>query len=205
MPVPIFGLVRQRHLEDWDAIGIGWGTRGGVLESCEVSISYTLWRNPDALDDPVNLAELDQQQRHALEVELPWPRPPWLVEHVRRMRYPMLWECVRTHWCREPREFDSAPALLAAHVNDILVNRFQQTLVGGNDTPPDLAKPVGQRGVESDVPVLVDGTTREGFRIDTDPHVYGLGVNLDAHTALTAAIPRDALTYVEVTFATRPV
>jgi hypothetical protein len=31
------------------------------------------------------------------------------------------------------------------------------------------------------------------------------GVNLDAHTVLTAAIPRDALTYVEVTFAAKPV
>jgi hypothetical protein len=205
MPVPIFGLVRQPHLEDWDAIGIGSGTRGGVLDSFEASISYTLWRNPDELDDPVNLAELDQRQRRALEVEPPWPRPPWLVEQVRRMRYPMLWECVRTHWCREPREPDSVPALLVAHVNDILVNRFQPTWVVGDDRPAGLAKPVDRRSVESDVRVLVDGTAREGFRIDTDPQVYGLGVDLDAHTALTAAIPRGALTYVEVTFSARPV
>jgi hypothetical protein len=52
--------------------------------------------------------------------------------------------------------------------------------------------------------VLVDGMAREGFRIDTDPHVYGLGVDLDAHVVLTAAIPRDALTYVEVAFVVRP-
>ena len=195
MPVPIFGLVRQPHLEDWDAVGIGSGTRDGVLESCEASISYTLWRNPDEFDDPANLAELDQEQRRALEAEPPGPRPPWLVELVRRMRYPMLWECVRTRWCREPSEFDAAPALLVAHVNDILVNRFQQ----------DLANPVDQRCVEADVAVLVDGMAREGFRLDTDPQVYGLGVDLDAHTVLTAAIPRDALPYVEVTFAARTV
>jgi hypothetical protein len=205
MPMPIFGLVHQRHLEDWDAIGIGSGTRGGELDSCEASISYTLWRNPDELDDPLNLAELDPQQRRALDVEPPWPRPPWLVEQVRRMRHPMLWECVRTHWRREPREPDSAPALLVAHVNDILANRFQPTRVVGDDPPANLANPVDHRSIESDVRVLVDGTARQGFRIDTDPYVYGLGVNLDAHTALTAAIPRDALTYVEVTFATRSV
>jgi hypothetical protein len=205
LPVPIIGLVPQPHLEDWGAIGVGTGTRNGVLESCEVSISYTLWRNPDQPDDPVNLAELDEQQRRAVEVEPPWPRPAWLVEQVQRMRYPMLWECVRTRWCREPREFDSAPAVLVAHVNDILVNRFQQTPVVGNDAPPELANPVDRRCVEPDVPVLVDGTARKGFRIDTDPQVYGLGVNLDAHTVLTAAIPRDALTYVEVAFAARPV
>ena len=205
MPVPIFGLVRQPHLEDWDAIGIGSGTRDGVLESCEASISYTLWRNPDERGDPVNLAELDQGQRRAVEVEPPWPRPQWLVEQVRRMRYPMLWECVRTHWSREPRAFDSAPVLLVAHVNDILVNRFEQTRVVGDDAPHHLADPVDQRCVEPDVPVLVDGMAREGFRIDTDPDVYGLGVGLDAHTVLTAAIPREALTYVEVAFAVRPV
>lgn len=205
MPVPIFGLVRQPHLEDWDAIGMGSGTRDGILDSCEASISYTLWRNPDELDDPVNLAELDQPQRRALQTEPPWPRPPWLVEQVRRMRYPMLWECVRTHWCRETLGFDGAPALLVAHVNDILVNRFEQTRVVGDDETHHLASPVDQRCVEPDVPVLVDGMAREGFRIDTDADVYGLGVGLDAHTVLTAAIPRDALTYVEVAFAIRPV
>ena len=205
MPVPIFGLVRQPHLEDWDAIGMGSGTRDGVLDSCEASISYTLWRNPEERDDPVNLAALDQRQRRALEVEPPWPRPPWLVERVRRMRYPMLWECVRTHWCREPLEPGSAPALLVAHVNDILVNRFRQTRVLDGDAPHHLADPVERRCVEPDVPVLVGGIGREGFRIDTDPDVFGLGVELDAHTVLTAAIPRDALTYVEVAFAVRPV
>ena len=205
MPVPIFGLVRQPHLEDWDAIGMGSGTRDGILDSCEASISYTLWRNPDEPDDPVNLTESDQRQRRALQAEPPWPRPPWLVEQVRRMQYPMLWECVRTHWSREPRAFDSAQVLLVAHVNDILVNRFEQTRVVGDDAPHHLANPVDQRCVEPDVPVRVDGMAREGFRIDTDPDVYGVGVHLDAHTVLTAAIPRDALTHVEVAFAVRPV
>jgi hypothetical protein len=205
MPMPIFGLVSQSHLEDWDAIGIGSGTCNGVRDSCEASISYTLWRNPDEIADPINLAELDQQQLRRLEAEPPWPRPPWLVGQVGRMRYPMLWECVRTRWCREPDEFDSAPAVLVAHVNDILLNRFQQAGSMGDDRRHELARPVDQRCVEPGVSVLVDGTTREGFRIDTDPQVYGLGVNLDLHVVLTAAIPRDALTYVEVAFTARPV
>src|SRR5262249_7606316 len=92
MPVPIIGLVPQRHREDWGAIGVGTGTRNGVLDMCEVSVGYTLWRNPDDHDDPVNLASLDFPD----ESEPPWPRPQWLIEQVRRMRYPMLWECVRT-------------------------------------------------------------------------------------------------------------
>jgi hypothetical protein len=56
-------------------IGVGSGTRNGVLDSCEASVSYTLWRNPDDPDDPVNLGELDEQQRRALEAAPAWPRP----------------------------------------------------------------------------------------------------------------------------------
>jgi hypothetical protein len=190
LPVPIFGLIPQPHLEDWDAIGVGTGTRNGVLESCEVSIGYTLWRNPDDPDDPVNLAELDEKQRRALEVEPPWPRPPWLVAQVRRMRYPMLWECVRTQWSHEPTASDAAH--LAAHVNHLLINHFPQ------------AGTVDERSVETGIPVVVDGVTRQGIRLDTDPHVYGVGVDLGEHTVLTSAIPRDALPYVEVAFAERP-
>jgi hypothetical protein len=40
---------------------------------------------------------------------------------------------------------------------------------------------------------------------DTDPHVYGLAADLGARTVLTAAIPRDALPYLEIAFAARPV
>jgi hypothetical protein len=205
MPMPIVGLVSQPHLEDWGAIGMGSGTRNGVLDSCEASISYTLWRNPDEPDDPVNLAELDDEQSRALEAEPPWPRPQWLVEQVRRMRYPMLWECVRTQWSREPGVFDTVQARLVAHVNHILVNQFRQTRVVGDDPPYEVDNPVDERCVEPRIPVLVDGIARDGVRIDTDPHVYGLAVDLDARTVLTAAIPRDALPYLEIAFAVRPI
>jgi hypothetical protein len=89
-------------------------------------------------------------------------------------------------------------------VNNILLNRFRQA-GAEEDDPLELAGLVDQRCVEPGVSVLVDGTAREGFRIDTDPQVYGLGVNLDPHVVLTAVIPRDALNYVEVAFAVRPV
>jgi hypothetical protein len=205
LPMPVVGLVSQPHLEDWDAIGVGSGTRNGVLDSCEASVSYTLWRNPDDPDDPVNLAELDEQQRRALEVAPAWSRPQWLVEQVRRMRYPMLWECVRTQWSREPGGSDTVAARLVAHVNHILVNQFRQTRVVGDEPPYELDNPVDERCVEARIPVLVDGTVRDGNRIDTDPHVYGLAVGLDERTVLTAALPRDTLPYLRLAFAVRPV
>jgi len=204
LPVPIVGLVPQPHLEDWDAIGVASGTRAGVLESCEVSIGYTLWRNPDDPADPVNLAELDDQQRRALAAEPAWPRPPWLVEQLRRMRYPMLWDCVRTRWSLEPDESDTVESWLVAHVNDVLTNHFRPERVASDDRPYELDGPVREQCAQRGIPILVDGVTRDGFRIDTDPHVYGLAAALDPHTVLTAAIPRDALPYLEIAFAARP-
>ncbi|MEN3615947.1 hypothetical protein AAH979_41505 [Plantactinospora sp. ZYX-F-223] len=153
----------------------------------------------------MNLAELDERRGRALEVEPSWPRPPGLVEQVRRMRYPMLWECVRTQWSREPGAFDTVETLLVAHVNHILINQFRQTRVTGDGLPCELDNPMDERCVEPRIPVLVDGVARNGCRVDTDPHVYGLGVDLDTHTVLTAAIPRDALPYLEIAFAVRPV
>lgn len=204
MPVPIVGLVPQPHLEDWGAIGVCSGTRNGILDSCEASISYTLWRNPDEPDDPVNLAEVDEQHSRELEAAPAWPRPQWLVEQVRRMRYPMLWECVRTQWSREPGVFDAVQTRLVEHVNQILVNQFRQTRAVNSGPPMEIDHPVDERCVEPRAPVLVDGVARDGFRIDTDPHVYGLAVALDPRTVLTAAIPRDALPYLQIAFAVRP-
>jgi len=181
-------------------IGVSSGTHNGVLDDCEVSVSYTLWRNPEDRSDPVNLAELDEQQLAALAAEPPWPRPPWLVDQVQLMRYPVLWECVRTAWSARP---DPVGVQLAAHVNHILLNQFRHTRVL-RDTPPfQVAGPVDERSVETGIPVLVDGVASDGVRIDTDPDIYGVGVELGGNVVLTAAIPRHALPYLDISFTVR--
>jgi hypothetical protein len=114
-----------------------------------------------------------------------------------RRRYP-------AGWSREPGGFDTIQVQLAVHVNHILINQFRQPWAVDGDRPAELDNPVDERCVETGIPVLVDGVTRQGFRIDTDPHVYGVGVDLDARTAVTAVISRDALPYIEVAFAVRP-
>ena len=201
MPAPVFGLVPQRHLEDWDAFGLSSSAHDGRLASCEVSISYTLWRNPHNIDDPVNLAELDEEARELAYQEIARDRPRWLRERVRRMRYPLLWEAVVTHWSADPR--DDLEARLVAHVNHVLLNRFQESRATGA-LPPELDSPVDERHVEHGVRVRLDGFERSGIRIDTDPDVYGVGVAVDEHTVVTAALPRDELRFIEVAFARRP-
>ena len=212
MPVPVLGLVPQRHLEDWDAFGVSSGSHNGVLDMCEVSISYTLWRNPHNIDDPVNLVELDELTRAQLEQEASWERPQWLLERARRMRYPLLWEAVATHWHAEASEYDSVESRLAAHVNHILMNRFHESRVraahagesGPHDVGPgELDSPVDERHVEHGVGVLVNGFERPGIRIDTDPDVFGVGVALGDTSCVTAVVPRDELRFIDLAFATR--
>ena len=204
MPVPPLGLVPQRHLEDSDHLGVATSTSGDdVLDACDLSLSYRFWRNPDDRADPVNLADLDEDERLALTVEPPWPRPTWLVDTAGLLLYPMLWEAVRTWWSREPREPDLLAARVVSHVNNVLINRFAKTRAAA-ERPYDLDRPVDERSIERGVPVSVDGVDRDGVRLDTDTDVYGLGAALDDRTVLTAAIPRDLLPYLELRFVTRP-
>src|SRR4051812_10819698 len=93
LPVPIMGFTPQPSLDDVHLENTETG--GG---SMTVGISYTLWRNPADRSDPINLADLDAEALRSLEQPSPHPRPAWLLELVERMRYPLLWEAVRTTW-----------------------------------------------------------------------------------------------------------
>ncbi len=127
LPVPVMGLVVQPNLE---ALGMPGTMIAGMPEPSHmtVSVSYTLWRNPADRFDPANLAELDESTRRALDGPFPVPRPAWLVERVERMRYPMLWEAVRTTWHRVPSELSAPARLLVEQANHILMNRFRTEL-----------------------------------------------------------------------------
>jgi hypothetical protein len=202
LPVPVMGLVVQPTLEDIHMEStIISGTHD--VSDMTVGISYTLWRNPDDRSDPVNLAELDEPMRRALDGPFPAPRPAWLVEQVERMRFPMLWEAVRTTWHREASDFSAPPRLLVEHTNHILINRFRQELGLGDIAPHRFAARISERAVNPRATVTVDGIEKQAFEIDTDPFVYAIGVQLDAGTCVTAVVPRAELEYVDIGFAQR--
>ena len=98
----VAGFVGQPHLEDWGALGLSEQRLGAgndaQLEQATVSRSYTLWRNPQDPHDPLNLSELGETTRRSLDEVPARPRPAWLLQRIERMRYPMLWEAVQTHW-----------------------------------------------------------------------------------------------------------
>jgi hypothetical protein len=196
----VAGLVAQRHLEDSGSLGVQTSESDGVLVRATVSRQYTLWRNPDDRDDPVNLAALDDEQRRSLEEVPPWPRPDWLVATVERLRYPMLWEAVQTHWTAPDLTRPTPGETLVEHVQYVLVNRYrdEHALPDLTDHPwPTL---VDERSVQSGHPVLVDGVERSGLLLDTDPFVLGLAVELDDGRVVTAVLPRDDLPLLTVAF-----
>lgn len=203
MPVPVIGLRPQASLEE---AGIGVNTasdQSGFFEF-GASISYLLWRNPTDKADPVNLAELDEQTLAAIEDVPPWPRPKWLIDHVERMRYPLLWEAVKTTWHRDASEHATLGAALVHHVNHVLHNQYRtQRGFEGNPWDPPTAGDITQAAVRSGVPVMIDGVQVAGAEIDTDPFVYGLGAVLSSGGMLTAVLPRDELEHIRLEFSRR--
>jgi hypothetical protein len=162
-----------------------------------------LWRNPADRSDPANLADLDDDTRRSLDAVPPWPRPAWLLEAVERMRYPTLWEAVRTTWHRDPAQHPPLADLLADHTRHVLMNRFREEHgldLHGWDSP---ALP-SERSVRPGVPVVVDGGEQTGAELDTDPFVYAVGAVLPSGGTLTAVVPRDDLTLLTLAFERRP-
>jgi hypothetical protein len=203
MPIPVMGLVPQPTVEDTNDFALAYGQKADGYTDMAAAITYTVWRNPNDRSDAVNFADLDEQTRRAIEDAPSWPRPSWLVEQVERMRYPHLWEAVRTTWHRDASERYSVHRVLVDHVNYILTNQYRQEL-GLSDKPwEDPAPPATDRMVNGPVNVLVDGVEVTGMEIDTDPFVYGIGAELPAGGILTAVFPRAELKHIRVQFTAR--
>lgn len=202
MPIPAIEFATQPSVE---CVDYGVGTVGGEGGFTEVSVtvSSTLWHNPADKSDAVNLADLDDATRESLEEVPPWPRLTWLVDHVERMRYPMLWEAVRTTWNRNDDKHSSVEAHLVSHTNYILMNQFREQL--GLDMrdwdSPALASP---RVIRHGVPLSLNGREIPGKEIDTDPFVYAIGAKLPDGGTLTAVVAREHLPYLALEFAHRP-
>ncbi|RNI21711.1 hypothetical protein EFY87_11225 [Flexivirga caeni] len=189
LPLTVFGLVEQSSLEDTGALNIAQGSDSAGLTDVAVSLTYTLWRNPGDRSDPANLADLDDETRAALDREPPYPRPQWLVDRVQQLRYPQLWEAVRTTWTRDPGQDDDPAQVLTEHLEDVLTNRYAE-----------------ERGAEligQHTTVEVDDATVDAVEINTHPLLYAVGARVAADTVVTAVLPRSELPCVDVAFATR--
>lgn len=196
---PVVGFVAQPALSELGVSTSGSSANGGPVTLESLSISYTLWRNPEDHDDPGNLAESTDLVPDPLAEEPVRPLPAWMLESRRLARYPSLWEAVMTTRVRDPAR-QSAESVLVAHTNYVLTNTFRdQRVVGG--VGGELDAPVTGRHLER-VSVSLDGIDVPGWRLDTDPHVYAVGAGL-GDRILTAVVARDHLPRLLIAFATR--
>ena len=200
-PVPLMTLGAQSSIEEV-AVGTVSGNVNGEAFERSASLSYSLWRNPDDRSDPANLLELTDEQRAGLDRVPANPLPAWMIAARERMRYPQLWDAVTTSWFSERDDVHTVEHELVQHVNYIVMNRFREERVRG-DSPGEIDRPVTEREIQRDQPVLVDGAERPGLLIDTDPNVLGLGIDL-GDRFLTAVFERSHLPFVRLEFVTRP-
>lgn len=195
------GLVPQPHLEDRGVQGISESRHQDldgpeVLEEVTLSRSYTLWRHPEDRDDPRNLAVLDAATRASLDGPPERPLPPWLLEERRRMRYPVLWEAVQTHWTARGVEARGESDRLVEHAGYVLQNRFRVEL-GLSATEQDPGRLVSPKALQAST-VRVDGAARAALLLDTDPFVLALATTLDDGRVVTVVLPRDELPLIEI-------
>ncbi|WP_156241173.1 hypothetical protein [Microbacterium oryzae] len=199
MPVPTAVFVPQPHLEKASTPSL---QRRGVSEGMRgmnVSFTYMFFLDPDDRMAPENLAELDPDTERALEEAADSAGPSWLVEMMEEMRFPQLWEAVRTSWHRDEDESSSLDALLLEHAEHVLRNCFRtqrglEGFAGGLPPAPDLSESALQRPAF----LVVDGVELEGARIDTDPHVYAIGAELPSGGTATGVVPRDKLDHIRL-------
>lgn len=205
LPFPVWGFVPQRSIEDDRAPGLGMTSYGEGFGRIEVAVGYTVWRNPDDRDDPVNLADLDEQTRASLDEVPPWPRPDWLIQRVEKIRYPHLSEAVRTTWRRDPSPGDLVDEIVH-HANHILRNRFREELGLPTGAPSPAEKTgwqVKPTAVNTAASVMVDGTEMPAVEIDTDPFVFAIGVRIAEDLVVTAVVPREFLPLMDLSLARR--
>jgi hypothetical protein len=118
-----------------------------------------------------------------------------------RLRYPRLWEAVRTSWHRDEDEYSTVDAVLLDHVNHVLRNEYRTErgwggFAGGMAPAPDVTAVAIQR----DAHMIVDGVPLDAIRIDTDPHVYALAAALTAECTLSVVVPRAELDRIRLEF-----
>lgn len=200
---PLMTLAPQPSVEDTGAVSIREGADAKGRSHLSVSITYTLWRNPADRADPVNLAELDERTRASLDETPLRPRPAWLLELAEKLRYPMLWEAVRTTWNRDLSEDASLPRQLVDHTNYILMNRFRDELGISHGHISDPAWAVKESAVDTATTLEIDGVETPAAQIDTDPLVYAIGAQLLPHVATTVVIAREDLPHLRLALTTR--
>lgn len=194
---PVFGLVPQPHLKELDTLS----TVASDEELTDVSVSYSFLTEPTDPTDPRNLVPTVRDIDGWLEKAERDGQPEWFVRSLQAMRFPMVWEAVRTTSRTDPSGATTAERL-AAHMEHVLINTSDERRRRDDDSGiPSLDTGVTAAHARPTT-VPVDGTERPGIQIDTDPTVIGWAVEVD-DSLVSVVLDRDRADHLDVRLVTR--
>jgi hypothetical protein len=180
---PVFGFSEQPRLELFDATVTT--AQGRVVA---VALSYSFFQHPHLRDDSRNFVALTPEQRSAISrAETSTEIPSWLRDQVRRLRYPTLFEAVRTSLRLPGEDADAVEPRLRRHVDDALSTSTRSN--AGADRI-DLGAPAPSSASADAALLLIEGEECPGCRIDVRPRLFAVGA-LVGDRFVTALIPKD--------------
>ncbi|MCM6762694.1 hypothetical protein NB037_09730 [Rathayibacter sp. ZW T2_19] len=194
---PVFGFAVQPRLAELAAT-----TRTDGARTVGVSLSYTYFRHPISRNNPVNFVELTPEQNLAIERAEASTLPQWMIEQITRIRYPTLWDAVRTSRVVPGDAKNALELRLAAHVNEFLNTRDPHHV-------PVRAPRVAAAGRLSSADllettcVIVDRQPYHGRVLDAGPHLAAFGARVDRRY-LTVVYDTRIAPRLHPEFTTRP-
>ncbi|NQX28495.1 hypothetical protein HQQ81_14200 [Microbacteriaceae bacterium VKM Ac-2854] len=193
---PVYGFVSQSHLREFAAT-----PASATGRMVQVSLSYTYLRVPARPTDPSNFVQLSPDQQRAIDAAEASSLPTWLKEQINRMRYPVLFEAVRTSLPIPSERAHPIESRLAAHLSDAL-HALQPQLATVESSHHGALRQLQDEDIRRGVPVLVDGEWQRSFRIDAHPEVIAVGLQLE-DCFVTAVVPRAMLPGLDLSFVRR--
>ncbi|QHF24578.1 hypothetical protein GTU73_11520 [Rathayibacter sp. VKM Ac-2804] len=189
LPGPVYTFASPHHLEPFTASAALASGR-----TVSVSVSYTFYRHPARREDPRNFVDLSPAQRTAIARADSSTLPAWLRDQIRRMRYPTLFEAVRTSLPIPAERAHPLEARLEAHLVDSLRSLFPGQPVSERLRTVRGA-PLAGHEVRRGVPLPIDGEPHRSHRVEIAPHFLAIGARLDDRY-VTAVIPWELRTLI---------
>lgn len=193
---PAFGFAAQPHLAELAAT-----TETSRARVVGVSLSYTYYRHPIYRDHPTNFVDLTLEQSRAVERAEASNLPEWMIEQISRIRYPTLWDAIRTGKAVPGDPKNALELRLTAHANDVrrttnphhVPVRAPHAIMTGRVSQADLLESTR---------VIVDREPHRGRLLDLGAHIVALGARID-NRYLTAVYDRRTAPRIALEFATR--
>jgi hypothetical protein len=170
---PVIGFTAQPHLAELVAT-----TRSDRARTVGVSISYTYYRRPSRPDHLENFVDLTPEQHRAIERAQSSALPQWMIDQVSAIRFPTLWDAVRTAKAAPGDSKNALETRLVSHANDVLRARDPRHVPLRAPRAPTTGRVCRDDLLQSTC-MVVDHRPQRGRLLDAGPHLVAIGARVD--------------------------